>query len=109
MGNTWSNPAPDHAGVLERTTSTVKHGHYLPSTIGFVPWGYHSSALESIKVAEAEMGRAPTAIEVCQVHKRISYFPTIPGLITFTINNLWRNDEVLTDRELTRVSVNPKL
>ena len=104
MGNVCSDPLKGQA-TLQRTLSPVKHGHFIPSRFGCIPWGFHNSVLRSIKVAEVEKGRAPHIIEVCQVHKRLSYFPTIGGLVIYAIMDLWRDDQILADKELSRVSL----
>ena len=98
---------PETPVLLTPTRAKQKHGHYIPSPIGFIPWGFHFTVLCAIKVAEQELGRAPYIIEVAQVHKRISYFPTLPGMVAYAQYDLWRNDEILADYELTRVSTKP--
>ena len=61
-----------------------------------------------MKVAEKEKGRAPYIVEVAQVMRRESKFP-IPS--TFVVGpacyDLFRNDELLLDKECHRVSANP--
>ena len=92
--------------VLQKTTSLEKHGYYVAS----LPWGYRSSTLRFIKKTELEKGRPPYIIEIAQVMKRDSYFPVPNSMIVcIAIFDLYRNDEILCDRELTRASVNPEV
>ena len=49
---------------LERNRANVKYGHYLPSPILFYPWGYHSSVIDALRIAEKEKGRSVYSVEV---------------------------------------------
>ena len=101
-----TTPAPKE---LKLNLAKKKYGHYLPAPILFYPPGFHASALNAVRVAEKEKGRSVYVCEVAQVHDRISWFPTIPGMLNGSLYELFRNDEVLSDREAARFSVNPAI
>ena len=66
-----------------------------------------STALKCVRTAEQEKGRPPYITEVAQVMKRDSYFPVpSPQVVMLVVQDLIRNDEVLTDREGHAVSLN---
>ena len=81
-----------------------KHGFYVSKFL----WGFRQSVLHAVRTAEQEYERAPYIVEVAQIHKRDSKMPTIALIcITLACHDLYRNDELLGDKELHRVSVNP--
>ena len=67
-----------------------------------------STALKCVHIAEKKKGRPPYVIEVAQVMKRDSHWPVPnPKLVMLLVQDLIRNDELLADKELHRVTANP--
>ena len=101
-----SNPVKEAFGyeALKPVLATMKHGKYVAQ----LPEGFREDVYHFTKVAEKEKGRAPYIVEVSQVMKRDSKFP-IPmnDFVRVACYDLFRNDELLLDRELHRVSANP--
>ena len=75
MGNICGTPADDEFDFepLELVEAKQKHGYYVSTQ----PWGFRSSCLHFIKVAEREKGRAPYIVEVAQVMNRDSKWPIL--------------------------------
>ena len=86
--------------------ATVKHGHYIDT----LPWGYRGATLRALQMAEEAMGRPVYTVEVFQVFKAQSWFPCLfPMMLFFPLQDLYRNDEVLADKELNLWSVNSNM
>ena len=94
---------------LVRNRATKKHGHYLPSPVAFYPPTFYESVLNALTICEQEKGRSVYLVEVCQVHKRVSWWFTFGGMVIGALYELFRNDQILGDKELTRWSVNPDI
>ena len=63
--------------------------------------------MDYVKLAEKEKGRPPFVVEVAQIVKRDSDLAN-PGLfVKKACFDLFRNDELLGDTELNRVTANP--
>ena len=73
----------------------------------FYPWGFHSSVLHAMRIAEQEKGRSVYTMEIVQVHKRISWWFTVAGMVQGSLYEMFRDDVILGDKELTRWSLNP--
>ena len=66
--------------------------------------------MKAVKIAEAQKGRPAYFSEVFKVALEISWYPMIPPFIVRdALNDLWRNDEILCDRDLDRFSTNPSM
>ena len=105
MGNCCAPASNEHdLHVFQKTIALQKHGHYTATLI----WGYRPAMLHCLRLAEKEKGRPVHVPEIAQVALRESYFPTPnPMLVAFAILDLWKNDEILGDKELRAFSSNP--
>ena len=66
--------------------------------------------MQAISIAEARKARPPYFAEVYAVALEISWYPMLPSFtVRSALNDLWRNDEILCDRDLDRFSVNPAM
>ena len=66
--------------------------------------------MSAIKIAETRKGKPVFFGEVYKVTLEISWYPMIPPpIVRNALNDLWRNDEILCDRDLDKFSTNPAL
>ena len=105
MGLCYSLDDQDDLLVLHKTTALQAHGRY----IGILPWGFKTSILKCIKVLEKEKKRPVYLVEIAQKMVKDTYWP-VPHIMTIMIGvyDLYRNDEVLCDRELNMMTLNEK-
>ena len=90
---------------MHKTTALYSYGQH----IHWAPWGYRASVLKCIRRLEREQGRPVYMVEIAQKMDKDSYWP-VPhiAVIMMAVYDLYRADEVLCDRELNMMSVNPK-
>ena len=77
-------------------------GHYVIT----LPWGFRSSVYSAVVEAENRHGRPVTRNEIYIVHKQTSYLKLFVMIVAAILADMYRNDELLADREQCYWSVN---
>ena len=84
------------------TYSQKKLGKYILT----LPYGFRAAVKRAIIIAENEKGNPVYNREVIRAYPRVSNIPMLnPLLLCITIFDLYRNDEVLADPMIEKLSM----
>ena len=73
-------------------------------------WIYREVAYEALRLAEQEKGGPVNLPELVRAYRKITKTPLlVPHILTAAIMDFYWNDQILGDREINYISINPKL
>ena len=72
-------------------------------------WFYRETAYEAVRFAEREKGAPVNVPEVIRAYRKVTSKPLVsPHFVSVALLDCYWNDELLADRELNYISLNPK-
>lgn len=75
----------------------------------YLAWIYRESSYEALRRAEQEKGAPVNLPEILRAFRQVSKKPIVaPHAITLCLLDFYWNDQILADRELNYVTLNPK-
>jgi len=74
-----------------------------------LPWGYHAAVLRAIRHAEEKRGSPPYIADIWRSLNEVTKLRVALLVMAFAFCDLFKNDEILSDKCMDRLSVNVDL